>query len=118
MFSRATGFWPRYVGAYTVITALVFSALRYKTPWNLLPFYAGAVLMATAYPNRTAPVLRGAWILERMMGTPAAQPPPSRPPSSRPFLSLTSPAAKMPGTREATRRTRRAAHVAHGRRCP
>ncbi len=37
----------------------------------------GAVLMATAYPNRTAPVLRGAWILERMMGTPAAQPPPN-----------------------------------------
>ncbi len=43
---RGTGFWPRYVGAYTVITALAFSALRYKTPWNLLPFYAGAVLMA------------------------------------------------------------------------
>ena len=43
---RGTGFWPRYVGAYTVITALVFSALRYKTPWNLLPCYAGAVVMA------------------------------------------------------------------------
>ncbi len=43
---RGTGFWPRYVGAYTVITALAFSALRYKTPWNLLPFYAGAILMA------------------------------------------------------------------------
>ncbi|MBK7115459.1 MAG: DUF1592 domain-containing protein [Proteobacteria bacterium] len=37
----------------------------------------GAVLMATAYPNRTAPVLRGAWILERVLGTPAAQPPPN-----------------------------------------
>jgi uncharacterized protein (TIGR03663 family) len=43
---RGTGFWPRYVGAYTVVTALVFSALRYKTPWNLLPCYAGAVVMA------------------------------------------------------------------------
>ena len=43
---RSTGFWPRYVGAYTVITALAFSALRYKTPWNLLPCYAGAVMMA------------------------------------------------------------------------
>jgi uncharacterized protein (TIGR03663 family) len=43
---RGTGFWPQYVGAYTIITALVFSALRYKTPWNLLPFYAGALLMA------------------------------------------------------------------------
>ena len=37
----------------------------------------GAVLMATAYPNRTAPVLRGAWILERILGTPPAQPPPN-----------------------------------------
>jgi hypothetical protein len=37
----------------------------------------GAVLMASAYPNRTAPVLRGAWILERVLGTPPAQPPPN-----------------------------------------
>ena len=43
---RGAGFWPRYVGAYTVLAALAFSALRYKTPWNLLPFYAGALLMA------------------------------------------------------------------------
>jgi hypothetical protein len=37
----------------------------------------GAVLMLTAYPDRTAPVLRGAWILERLMGTPPAPPPPN-----------------------------------------
>ena len=36
----------------------------------------GAVLMATSYPNRTSPVLRGAWILENIMGTPPAAPPP------------------------------------------
>lgn len=36
----------------------------------------GAVLMATAYPNRTSPVLRGSWILERLMGIPPYQPPP------------------------------------------
>ena len=40
------GFWPRYVGLFTVIACAAFSAIRYKTPWNLLPFYAGAVLMA------------------------------------------------------------------------
>ena len=33
--------------------------------------------MVTAYPNRTAPVLRGAWILERILGTPPAPPPPN-----------------------------------------
>ncbi len=40
------GFWPRCVGLYTVVTLIAFSAVRYKTPWNLLPFYAGAVIMA------------------------------------------------------------------------
>jgi hypothetical protein len=35
----------------------------------------GAVLLLTANPNRTAPVLRGAWILERILGTPSANPP-------------------------------------------
>ncbi|HXR91069.1 MAG TPA: DUF1592 domain-containing protein [Steroidobacteraceae bacterium] len=37
----------------------------------------GAVLMVTSYPNRTAPVLRGQFILERIMGTPPAEPPPN-----------------------------------------
>jgi len=37
----------------------------------------GAVLMVTAYPNRTSPVLRGAYILENIMGTPPAPPPPN-----------------------------------------
>ena len=44
-FAR-NGFWPRYVGLYTLIACAAFSAIRYKTPWNLLPFYVGAVLMA------------------------------------------------------------------------
>lgn len=39
----------------------------------------GGVLMSTAYPNRTAPVLRGAWILERISGTPPSPPPPAVP---------------------------------------
>jgi len=37
----------------------------------------GAILMLTANPDRTAPVLRGAWILERILGTPPATPPPN-----------------------------------------
>jgi Protein of unknown function (DUF1592)/Protein of unknown function (DUF1588)/Protein of unknown function (DUF1595)/Protein of unknown function (DUF1587)/Protein of unknown function (DUF1585)/Planctomycete cytochrome C len=35
----------------------------------------GAILMLTAYPNRTSPVLRGAWILERLLGSPPPEPP-------------------------------------------
>jgi len=37
----------------------------------------GGVLMATSYPNRTAPVIRGAWLLENIFGTPPTPPPPS-----------------------------------------
>jgi hypothetical protein len=35
----------------------------------------GAILMLTAYPNRTSPVLRGAWILDRLLGAPPPEPP-------------------------------------------
>jgi len=34
------------------------------------------VLLRTSYGDRTSPVLRGAWILERILGTPPAPPPP------------------------------------------
>jgi hypothetical protein len=43
---RAGGFWERTVAIYAVVTTAAFSALPYKTPWNILPFYAGIVLLA------------------------------------------------------------------------
>ncbi|MCU1336006.1 MAG: hypothetical protein JWO19_1587 [Bryobacterales bacterium] len=43
--------------------------------WGLLG--KGAILMVTSYPNRTAPVLRGAFILENIAGTPPSPPPPN-----------------------------------------
>ena len=43
--------------------------------WGLLG--KGSVLMVTSYPNRTAPVLRGAFILENITGTPPSPPPPN-----------------------------------------
>jgi hypothetical protein len=43
--------------------------------WGLLG--KGSVLMVTSYPNRTAPVLRGAWILDSLLGTPPVAPPPN-----------------------------------------
>jgi len=48
-------------------------ALENKARHGLLG--KGAILMLTAYPNRTSPVLRGAWILDRLLGTPPADPP-------------------------------------------
>src|SRR5678815_4752392 len=39
----------------------------------------GAILMSTAYPNRTSPVTRGAWILEHLLASPPSPPPPNVP---------------------------------------
>ncbi|MBK8504959.1 MAG: DUF1592 domain-containing protein [Saprospiraceae bacterium] len=39
----------------------------------------GAVLTATSLPNRTSPVLRGQWVLDQVLGTPAPPPPPDIP---------------------------------------
>jgi hypothetical protein len=42
--------------------------------WGLLG--KGATLLRTSYGDRTSPVLRGAWVLEKLMGTPPTPPPP------------------------------------------
>jgi hypothetical protein len=42
--------------------------------WGLLG--KGALLMGTSYGNRTSPVLRGAWVMETLSGTPPTSPPP------------------------------------------
>jgi len=47
--------------------------LAQSVRWGLLG--KGAVLMAAAYPNRTSPVLRGAFILKHIQGVPPATPP-------------------------------------------
>ena len=39
-------FWTRYLTGYVVIATAIFSAIPYKTPWNLLPFYLGAIVLA------------------------------------------------------------------------
>lgn len=48
--------------------------LEDENRWGLLG--KGAVLLRTSYGDRTSPVLRGAWILDRIMGTPPTPPPP------------------------------------------
>jgi cytochrome c5 len=39
----------------------------------------GSILAVTSYPNRTAPTLRGKWLLENILGTPPPPPPPNVP---------------------------------------
>ena len=36
----------RFVFFYTVISTTIYSFIPYKTPWNMLPFYAGIILLA------------------------------------------------------------------------
>jgi mono/diheme cytochrome c family protein len=38
-----------------------------------------AVLTVTSYPNRTAPTIRGKWVLQQVLGTPPPPPPPNVP---------------------------------------
>ena len=42
--------------------------------WGLLG--KGAILLRTSYGDRTSPVLRGAWVMDKLMGTPPTPPPP------------------------------------------
>jgi mono/diheme cytochrome c family protein len=37
----------------------------------------GAILMRTSYADRTSPVLRGAWVLDKLLNTPPTPPPPN-----------------------------------------
>jgi hypothetical protein len=39
----------------------------------------GAVLVTTALPNRTSPVVRGKWVLQNVLGAPPPEPPPNVP---------------------------------------
>jgi uncharacterized protein (TIGR03663 family) len=64
--SRAQpAFWRRYVTAAAVVILAIYSAIPYKTPWNLLPFYAltivsagiGVAALARATASRAAHVV-------------------------------------------------------------
>jgi mono/diheme cytochrome c family protein len=63
------------VYGYTDIRGNGFHKVKLADPNRHGLLGKGAVLMLTANPNRTAPVLRGAWIMERILGTPPAAPP-------------------------------------------
>ena len=49
--------------------------LQDERRWGLLG--KAAMLLRTSYGDRTSPVLRGAWVLEKLMGTPPTPPPPN-----------------------------------------
>jgi hypothetical protein len=62
----------------------------------------GAVLMRTSYGDRTSPVLRGSWVLGKLLGTPPTPPPPGV------VVDLTT----HPGQKPSSQRDRLAMHRA------
>ncbi len=58
----------------------VFRKVSLDDPNRYGLFGKAAILMVSSYPNRTSPVLRGAWVLENIFGTPPTAPPPDVPP--------------------------------------
>jgi hypothetical protein len=53
-----------------------FRRIVWKDPNRFGLLGKANVLLATSYGDRTSPVLRGAWILENLIGTPPTPPPP------------------------------------------
>ena len=41
-----SAFWRRYLTGTAALTMAIFSAIPYKTPWNLVPFYAVTIVAA------------------------------------------------------------------------
>ena len=69
-----------------------FRRVRLRDPVRQGLLGKGAVLLSTSYGDRTSPVLRGAWVLEKLMGTPPTPPPPNV------ETDLSTPAGERPKT--------------------
>jgi uncharacterized protein (TIGR03663 family) len=72
--TRDDSFWARYLACYAAITTGVFSAIAYKTPWNLLPFYVALITLAgvgfsTLVHAASSRVVRGALVAGLVIGS-------------------------------------------------
>jgi hypothetical protein len=56
-----------------------FRRVAVEDPKRLGLLGQASIMSVTAYPNRTAPTIRGKWVLEQLLGTPPPPPPPNVP---------------------------------------
>jgi Protein of unknown function (DUF1592)/Protein of unknown function (DUF1588)/Protein of unknown function (DUF1587)/Protein of unknown function (DUF1585)/Protein of unknown function (DUF1595) len=56
-----------------------FRRVAVKDPYRQGLLGQASILTVTSYPNRTAPTIRGKWVLEQLLGTPPPPPPPNVP---------------------------------------
>ncbi len=73
-------------------------------------FGKGSVLMVTSYPDRTSPVLRGAWIMDQILAAPPNPPPPGVETDLAPFGDV----PKSVRERLALHRTQTSCNQCHG----
>jgi mono/diheme cytochrome c family protein len=67
----------RYYGIQNGPGTSAFKEVTLTDPNRFGLLGKAAVLMRTSYGDRTSPVLRGAWVLDKLVGTPPAPPPPT-----------------------------------------
>ncbi len=72
-----------------------------------------AVLMRTSYGDRTSPVLRGAWVLDKLIGTPPTPPPPNTA-TGPPSLAVAGEAPKTVRARLEQHRNKATCKQCHG----
>ena len=56
-----------------------FRRVKLEDPKRFGLLGQASILAVTSYPNRTAPTIRGKWVLEQLLGTPPPPPPPNVP---------------------------------------
>jgi hypothetical protein len=67
----------RHYGLTNGPTTSAFKPVTLTDPNRFGLLGKAAVLMRTSYGDRTSPVLRGAWVLDKIVGTPPTPPPPT-----------------------------------------
>ncbi|MEP6963009.1 MAG: DUF1592 domain-containing protein, partial [Acidobacteriota bacterium] len=65
----------RHYGINTGTSTSAFKPVTLTDPNRFGLLGKAAVLMRTSYADRTSPVLRGAWVLDKLIGTPPSPPP-------------------------------------------
>jgi hypothetical protein len=58
-----------FVGIYTAVITLLYTIISYKTPWNILPFYVGMLMLAGYGVVRLARVCTAPWLRLCLVGT-------------------------------------------------
>ncbi len=67
----------RHYGIQNGPSTSAFKPVTVTDPTRFGLLGKAAVLMRTSYGDRTSPVLRGAWVLDKLIGTPPPPPPPT-----------------------------------------